>query len=114
MLRPSWAEEKLGEPRLEILNLHLQLRQIGIKVFVHIRLEVEVPGINATGGNDVLLLLQLLVHHVQLGQLARQVETSKEDGDLLSLAGEEAGVVLVPLSEVGLCGQEPNWVELLS
>ena len=114
MLGSSRAEEKLREPRLEIPHLHLHLWQLSIKVFVHIGFEVQVPGVDAARGNDVLLLLQLLVHHVQLGQLVGQIEPSKEDCDLLTLAWEQTRVVLVPLGEVGLGGQEPDRVELLS
>ena len=114
MLGASRAEEKLGELGLVILHLHLHLWQLCVKVFVNICLEVQIPGVNAARVNDVLLLLQLLVHHVQLGELAGQVKTSKEDGDLLALAGEQAGVVVVPLGEVGLSGQKPDRVELLA
>ena len=114
MLGARRAEEKLRESRLVILHLHLHLWQLCIKVFVHIGFEVQVPGVDAARGNDVLLLFQLLVDHVQLGQFAGQVEPSKEDCDLLTLTWEQARVVLVPLGEVGLGGQEPDRVELLS
>ena len=113
MLGSGWTVEELGEARLELLHLHLHLGQLRVKVLVHIRLEVQVPGIDAVRCDDVTLLLQLLVHQVQLGQLSWKVETFKEDGDLLPLAGKEAGVVVMPLGQVGLSGQEPDRVELL-
>ena len=113
MLGPGWTVEELGETRFELLHLHLHLGQLRVKVLVHIRLEVQVPGIDTVWSDDVLLLLQLLVHQVQLGQLSGKVETFKEDGDLLPLAGEQAGVVVMPLGQVGLSGQEPDRVELL-
>ena len=75
MLGSGWTVEELGETRLELLHLHLHLRQLRVKVLVHIRLEVQVPGIDAVRCDDVILLLQLLVHQVQLGQLSWKDET---------------------------------------
>ena len=113
MLGPGWTVEELCETSLELLHLHLHLWQLCVKVLVHICLEVQVPGIDTVRCDDVTLLLQLLVHQVQLGQLSWKVKTFKEDGDLLPLAGEQAGVVVMPLGQVGLSGQEPDRVELL-
>ena len=81
-------------------------------MIIHVGFEVQVPRIQWV--DDISFLSQFVVENLKFVKLWWKIKILHEEVHFLSLTGEVLRVVLVPLSEVGLFWQEPDWIELLS